>query len=73
MIVSGTYRSITDLGNPGFIWDRGKNGATACLFLDADYLQISVSGAGTGRNELLMITRKALASLSGSAHVATRP
>ena len=73
MSVSGTYRSIADLGNPGFIWDRGRNGATTCLFLDPDYIQISVFGAGAGRSELLMITRKALSSLSGSAHVATRP
>lgn len=70
MIVSGTYRNLADLGQPGFIWGRGGNGATACLFLEPDYLQISVFGAGAGRNELLMITRRALSSLSGSRNVA---
>ena len=38
----GTYRMVEGLGERAFLFDMGSAGAVLCVFLEGDYLQISL-------------------------------
>lgn len=60
------FRIVTDLRHTAFLFDRGSNGATVCVFGPAYYLQISASHLGNAdavTPSLTALARTALETL----------
>jgi len=64
-----SFRPVSGLGDAAFVLDRRPKGVTLCVFLGANYLQVSVLGLGDSDSVLPAATalaRKALCRLRAS-------